>query len=307
MIYYVATVNHLYTLRDFVEDNATHLSGRVRLETYKWFFESKSLPVATYILSDLERIPPKGLETLSARLQHLSAVDPKFCFINDPLRFRRRYELLRRLFLLGINSFNVYRVTDGNRPGKYPVFIRHENSHDGPETELIHSEAALQKAIDALADSGKSRDDRIIVEYCAEPDDKGHFSKYGCFRVGEHIIPQDRLVGSTWCVKNFEIFDERAIKRDLAYVQSSEHNEQIRRIFEIARIEFGRIDYAIVNGRIECYEINTNPHCSYRGFPLLQRSGEIFTPKFLEAILSLDSAVDTHEAVDSGPQADFTS
>ena len=33
----------------------------------------------------------------------------------------------------------------------------------------------------------------------------------------------------------------------------------IRRAFDIARIDFGRVDFSIVNGRVEIYEINTNP------------------------------------------------
>jgi hypothetical protein len=43
------------------------------------------------------------------------------------------------------------------------------------------------------------------------------------------------------------------------FVTSNPHAELLREIFRIAHIDFGRVDYGIVNGRIEVFEINTNP------------------------------------------------
>ena len=43
------------------------------------------------------------------------------------------------------------------------------------------------------------------------------------------------------------------------YVRTNPHEKEIMHAFEAAHIEYGRCDYAICNGRIEFWEINTNP------------------------------------------------
>jgi hypothetical protein len=34
---------------------------------------------------------------------------------------------------------------------------------------------------------------------------------------------------------------------------------QIKQVYELAQIEYGRIDYGLVNGKIQVFEINTHP------------------------------------------------
>ena len=42
-------------------------------------------------------------------------------------------------------------------------------------------------------------------------------------------------------------------------MESNPHEAEVRRIFDLARIEYGRIDYAFRDGRMQVWEINTNP------------------------------------------------
>jgi hypothetical protein len=125
--------------------------------------------------------------------------------------------------------------------------------------------------------------------------------KYGCFRVGDAIMPQNRLVGRQWCVKKFDYFDETVVARDLAYVRSDAHNETVRRVFDIANVEYGRVDYSIVDGRLEFYELNTNPHNSYNGMDAIPDSKAHFTPRFIEALEALDCDADPAEQVSLSP------
>jgi hypothetical protein len=37
------------------------------------------------------------------------------------------------------------------------------------------------------------------------------------------------------------------------------HEASLREIFRLARIEYGRMDYALLGGRLQVWEINTNP------------------------------------------------
>ena len=301
MIVYVATPRNLFTLREFIEDNPDRLASRIRLVGYNKLFRQTSLPKATYIFSDLERLTVPGLQIIASIWKQLAASDPRIRLVNDPLRVKRRYELLRHLYALGVNSFNVRRAADVVNGCRFPVFLRRESDHFGPTSTLIENETDLAAAIDELSTRGAFRDDHMVTEFCGAPDDTGAYVKYGCFRVGDRIMPQNRLVGRQWCVKKFEYFDETVIARDLAYIKSTEHNETVRRVFDIAEVEYGRVDYSIVNGRLEFYELNTNPHNSYREMDDIPESRDYFTPLFIDALLALDSPVDSMERVTIEP------
>jgi hypothetical protein len=301
MIVYVATSGNLYTLLEFIEDNPERLRRRIKLVPYKKLFDQPSLPKATYIFSDLERLTISGLHRTASIWKQLQASDPAIGLYNDPLRVKRRYELLRHLHARGINSFNVRRAADVVSGSRFPVFLRRESDHFGPTSALIENEEDLQAAIDGLATRGAFRDDHIVTEFCGAPDDTGAYVKYGCFRVGDRILPQNRLVGRQWCVKNFEYFDETVVARDLAYIKSTEHNETVRKVFDIAAVDYGRVDYAIVNGRLEFYELNTNPHNSYREMDAIPESRDYFTPRFIDALLALDCPADWKERVKIAP------
>jgi len=50
-----------------------------------------------------------------------------------------------------------------------------------------------------------------------------------------------------------------AYAAELAYARSNPHAVELAEIFALAQVDFGRIDYGLRNGRIEVFEINTNP------------------------------------------------
>jgi hypothetical protein len=60
-------------------------------------------------------------------------------------------------------------------------------------------------------------------------------------------------------VKVPEVPDQDLVDEELAYVRTNPHQADLREIFAAARIDYGRIDYAIKDGRIQVWEINTNP------------------------------------------------
>jgi len=46
------------------------------------------------------------------------------------------------------------------------------------------------------------------------------------------------------------------------FVLENWHADVLGQVFGIAGIEYGRADFGIVGGRVQVYEINTNPHVS---------------------------------------------
>jgi hypothetical protein len=77
--------------------------------------------------------------------------------LNDPATVRKRFALLRGLFLAGLNPNNVHLADEGWSNVKFPVFIRVADGHDGPLTDLIADQAELETAIEAAVVAGIPR------------------------------------------------------------------------------------------------------------------------------------------------------
>jgi hypothetical protein len=266
MIFFLSTKAHDYTVRStLLSDlkNNTGLAGRITLLSYEKLFRMKALPVGTYIFADLERLNREFTEKAAAVWNTLAERRREcgFELLNHPTLSMRRYELLRNLHARGINDFDVRRLTDVGEIKRFPVFIRDEDEHSGSATPLLRSETELQAAIDNLAAEGKSRDNKIIVEFIDVSDNQGIYHWYGAHRVGPCIFPVFQHFSATWVTKNSAglltggEFD--AAQRH--YVETNPHEATLRSIFDIAHIDYGRIDYAVINDRIQVFEINTNP------------------------------------------------
>lgn len=293
MIFYLVKAGRpkYFTIDVFLSKVAPEANSFIKPLTYDEIFRSKKLFPGTYIFSDLERLNCFELEAAADIWTTLKKYQPDIRLLNHPLKAMRRFQLLRRLYISGLNDFNVYRLTELRKPRKFPVFIRGENDHYGSETELIFDQQQLDSEIEALITAGKTIESRIIVEVCAKHDSHGLYKKYSAFNISGTIIPRHLIFNDNWHVKNPDIVDEHTIKQSREYMHENPHAEQISRIFSIAKIDYGRIDYSIIDGKIQTYEINTNPRIS----------GEItlddikivakltFLPVFLSVMKSIDS------------------
>lgn len=265
MIFYLSKKHHQYTIRwrlfqDFDVDLPTRreLLRRFRLLSYEKAFRLRSLPAGTYIFTDLERLSPE--ETERAAIIWNTLAKRGFRLLNDPVRSMRRFELLRRLREHGINDFDVCRLTDP-RPLRFPVFIRSESNHDGSATLLLRSPAELDAAIKRLVAEGRNRDDKIIVEFRDTAGAQGIYHRYGAHIVGSRVFASNLFFGSDWIVKrpDEKVATPARAAAERQYVTTNPHEAALRRIFRVARIEYGRVDYAVVDERIHVFEINTNP------------------------------------------------
>jgi hypothetical protein len=79
------------------------------------------------------------------------------------------------------------------------------------------------------------------------------------------------------------------LEEQIRYLESNPHEKQLMEIFRLARIEWGRIDYSLLDGRIQVWEINTNPHIIRRPekikkeiLPAYARFVELLRPAFSE-------------------------
>ncbi|MEA5506284.1 hypothetical protein VB735_24870 [Halotia wernerae UHCC 0503] len=249
----------------YLEDWGGNFNLQMIILSYKQLVKIKNLPVGTYIFSDIERLTPEFAETLALVWKQLSnAKDIRL--LNHPTRSMKRYELLRNLYELGWNNFNVYWLTEFRVPKMFPVFIRVSNDHNSLLTSLLNSVQELNAAINKFLEKGESREDKIITEFCDTSNTQGIFKKYSAFIIGECIIPCSISFGYDWFLKGslpYKEMDEAMRKEETEYLEKNPHESYLRKIFNLARIDYVRIDYSLLNGKIQTWEINTNPSGLY--------------------------------------------
>jgi hypothetical protein len=262
MLCFVSTAAHAYTMGSFLSQPwGEALRGQVVQRHYGQLLSAQPQTLFdTYIFADLERLSPAQLHQLGEVYQQLTAHGA--VVLNDPRRACRRLELLQRLHATGINPFNAYALPARTVPvpRQFPVFIRQANDHNGPLTELLYNQDELEAEVAKLRALGELDAESIVVEFVDTANADGVYLKYGAFRIGTQIIPSRLIIGSHWVLKDTPAdYPAAWIEAGLAYAQSETHFSEIQAIFDVANIEFGRLDYGCVEGRLQVFEINTNP------------------------------------------------
>ncbi|HET9061743.1 MAG TPA: hypothetical protein VFO62_00505 [Candidatus Binatia bacterium] len=260
MLRFVIPYGKQQTMTAYLRDYAGDYASRIEVLSYDELFRSRRLPLVSHIFTDLERLDPESLEDAGYIWRALEKAKPSPRRLNHPLYGRRRYDLLRQLHEAGRNDFDVYRATEGRKPKRFPVFIRVEDDHAGPESDLLQNQAELDAALNSLLKEGKCLESRLIVEFCAKPGDDGVYRKYGVFYVDGAVIPRHIFGSAHWMVKGGSSFvDEGLAQEEARFLAENPHAKEVRDVFRLARLDYGRIDYGFVDGRMQVYEINSNP------------------------------------------------
>jgi hypothetical protein len=213
-----------------------------------------------YVFTDLERLDRDSLARAAQLWDALGALDPIGIRLNHPTRALRRYELLRLLDTRGLNPFRVYRLNEYRTPRTFPVFIRREDDHPDVAPPLIHDQSALTAAIDRIVAGGTYRDNLLIVEFCDVSDARGHFRRFSSFNVNGEIIHRHLAVTDSWfCKGKARIKNEETRREEMAFITSDRYKDQVLEIFNLARLDYGRMDFSIIDGRVVTWEINTAP------------------------------------------------
>jgi hypothetical protein len=201
--------------------------------------------VRSCIFSDIDRIEPSHLAEAARVWDELDARGLRL--LNHPLRSLRRFDLQQALS----NDFRLFRdrVPDDAR---YPLFLRYENDHGGAITPLLRDTEELRNRWETLPGA-------IALEFLDTSDEAGIFRKYSAMRLGDALIPRHVLFSRQWQVKDPDLVTPARIEEERLYLETFPHRDQIMAIFERAGIQYGRIDYALHRGKVQVWEINTNP------------------------------------------------
>lgn len=294
MIVIITTRGNGYTLRTLAKGTFGVSVPKIRLTHYERLLRCWSVPRATYVFTDIERLAPWELRIAAGLYRDMT--DAGLRCLNDPARAMSRLALLRNLHHAGINPFNAYRADEQPRPERFPVFVRHEDDHLRAAADLFSDQDELDRALAALANDGTPLRGMLVVEYCPAPYRPGLWAKWGTWRIGDAVFVNHLVVDDTWLVKigdPAKLTDEyRRDERDA--IDTKRYEGPLGRAFEIGGIEFGRADHADIDGRPVIYEINTNPFLARltpAPDPAIMETTMKTLGRFSEALEAIDTPV----------------
>jgi hypothetical protein len=230
---------------------------------------SSSFRASVVVICDVERMTPDYEARVIAIVRQWRSLPQAPVILNAPPKPLRRYELLKKLYKLGMNQKDIHRLDDPYtiEAVRFPCFIRDEAGHHlNPETpRLLHSRDDLTAEITRLAEAGVPLFGKIAVEFEDTRDDTGMYRKLAYYKAGGMLSPAHSFWNPEWFVKYPKpgLVAERPdlVEREREFVMSSPHEAEIARIFDIAGIDYGRIDYGVrQDGGLHVFEINTNPN-----------------------------------------------
>lgn len=262
-MFYLADKQHTYTVAAWLASpGGRELAAQMHVLSYQELLNRRRLYPGTYIFTDHERWTRQQRRLAISVWEQLSRAGDRVRLFNDPSRVLTRYPLLKALHASGQNRFRAFRPTGPLDAVRFPVFIRDEHEHTGNLSELIGDHETLRSELQRLTSSGAAcrLSDLLVVEFCDTSDESGRYNKYSAYRIGERVFGRYCSSGPNWMLKvQTTEWNEEAVRRERRYLEDNPHAGQLRRIFELAHIDYGRIDYGLVGDAIQVWEINTNP------------------------------------------------
>ena len=246
-----------------------HLLPQLRQPARRWTYERlarrRRVPMGTWIFTDHERLSAFELNVAADVASQLRRAGCRV--LNHPATVRSRMNLLEALHAAGINAFRAYRADEQPKPHRFPVFIRREFDHRGDARTLIGSQPELDAVLAALRAEGVPLQGRLVIEYAASEAAPGIWYRGSAYCVGGTVIPHHMALDDHWQVKDGFGKDalETSARRDhfiaaeRDFVMEGGHVDLLRRVFDIAGIDYGRADFGFLGDRLQVYEINTNP------------------------------------------------
>jgi hypothetical protein len=245
---------------EYLEHWGRDLAGsEIQILHYEQLLSQQRYAAGTYVFSTRDEVAPAMGRFIDALAAQLSAW-PGAAIYNDPRRTLRRFDLHRELWARGRSGFRSLRAAEDLSGVRFPVFVRSESAHDGALSPLLHSHGEVETWVGRALALGRSLSDLLVVEFCETADAAGWYRKYAAFRVGGRIVPRSMNYGRGWVLKFAgNEFSQAMAEDELEYVRGNPHEEELQEIFEIARTDYGRIDYSIKGGKVQPWEINLNP------------------------------------------------
>jgi hypothetical protein len=260
MIHFVVGDEGSFSMRYYLNEEGAALRDRVRVVHYEELARLDRLPLGTWVFAELDRLSEAEQELVTIACERLAAANGNARVLNHPRQALLRHDLLKAAYDVGLNRFRAWPASAVSSTLRYPVFVRFANQHTGNLTPLLDSRRALDKALASLMGARLRLRDLLVVEFCDTKDANGVYRKYSAYKIGDRIVPRYLECSREWMVKwDWRIFDRERADEERRFLETNPHEAWIREIFRLARIDYGRVDYGVLDGAPQAWEINTNP------------------------------------------------
>lgn len=294
MITYLATWSSRATVDRYLASWGRPLFGRISPMTYERFGELGTPRPGVYLFSDIDLLNDAQRRQAGEAYERMTHLAGPYRLVNHPARSMRRDELLTTLAERHTNAFRIHRADGPLFSVRFPAFLRLCHAHAGTAGGLLGDHYELEKAIERAKAGRRPLSEYIVVEFCDTRDRMGVFRKFSAFRVWNRIIPRHVFFSQDWAVRQADKIEPGYLKQEWDYLEQNPHETQLMEIFELARIQYGRIDYSLLDDRIQTWEINTNPTIltfEQSQEPSRHRVHEAFTKRLQQAWEDVDSGM----------------
>ncbi len=257
MIVFFTTGRHRYALKGVTKSR--YRNAKIHVRSYDWLFRQTTVRAATCIFTDFDRL--SHYELVKAAEMFRQIRDAGIQVLNDPARVCHREELLFRLHKAGINRFRAYRAVTDPAPERFPVFLKCVSNHAQEFDELIANQADLEKRLEQLRATGFPLTHMLVIEFANRLHRDNIYRRHTIFRVGETMVPGNPVTEASPFAKygDIKLASEEDIARSIDEIMQNPHAGLMKKVFEIAGIEYGRADFGFDGDAPAVYEINTNP------------------------------------------------
>jgi hypothetical protein len=163
MICFLTTSGYDFTLKSLRNDPG---APPISTLTYRQALKESALPEAAYVFTDIDRLSTRDLIAAAGLYRRLQQEGRRV--LNDPARVQVPFPLLRALYRCGINPFNVYSVEEGDKPERFPVFLRLSSGHEAPLSDLLFGQRQGRRE-GAAAQKGQGAARLCICEPACPP------------------------------------------------------------------------------------------------------------------------------------------
>ncbi|RYJ05943.1 MAG: hypothetical protein EON52_08930 [Actinomycetales bacterium] len=296
MIHFYASGRHTYTFSRFVKRWAPQLAEQSTVRAYSQIDLSRAVEPGLHVLTDFERLLGPERRFVQRLHRLLSSRPETHAVLGDVGAWLDRHSLLVELHRRGLNDFRSYRLDEMGPDVTYPVFLRWANEHGASLGEPAADRAELDERVAQHVGRRRHllRRHLIAVEQVDARSPDGLFRKYSAMRIGDAVVPRHVLFSDQWITKNPDLASEALAREERAFVDTFHDDEpfphaaRVREVFDIAGMDYGRIDYSVLDGRMRVWEINSNPVIGATGLhPTRHASQRRSADAVTEALLAL--------------------
>lgn len=295
MIYFITKATKTYTLMTFLNTWGKILNPHITLLPVEKLVRQEALFPGTYILTDYDRLNPAQLKAVRNLYAEFKKFPDRYRLINDPELSLDRIPLLNKLFVSGLNPFRCIPSDELPDNLRFPLFIRKGRDHFGKITPLIHDHTNLKDYLETIRREGYKNSEILITEFVDTADEQGVYRKYSAFLLGDKVIPRHIFFSKNWMVKGADLVSRNFLDEEINYLKNNPHEKEILRVFQLAGMQYGRIDYSVKDGRLVVWEINPNPMIASSSSlkkPDRKPAHNWFVSRFCQAFIQLDTVTD---------------